>query len=91
MTAELETEYIARWVQRLVEEGLHSVEADAEATSRFSSDIQAELQQMSWTGGCSNFYTHRNGRVQAFFPRTLGRMRRELRDLHDEDFRVRTG
>ncbi len=91
MTAELETEYIARWVQRLVEEGLHSVEADAEATSRFSSDIQAELQQMSWTGGCSNFYTDRTGRVLAFFPGTVGRMRRELRDLHDEDFRVRTG
>ena len=44
---------------------------------------------MSWaTGQCQNFYVDRSGRVVSFFPGTLGRMRREMRNLGTTGFNV---
>jgi len=88
LSAEVETDYIARWVQRMADEGIKSVEAREEATEAYNEAIQAELSQMSWTGACSNFYRDAKGRVVAFHPGTVGRMRRELADLHEDDFIV---
>ena len=88
LSAEVETAYITRWVQRMVDEGIRSVEAREDATEAYNEAIQAELSQMSWTGGCSNFYRDAKGRVVAFHPGTVGRMRRELADLHEDDFIV---
>ena len=88
LSAEVETGYIARWVQRMVDGGLKSVEATEDATERYNEAIQGELSQMSWTGACSNFYRDAQGRVVAFHPGTVGRMRRELSELHEADFAV---
>ncbi len=87
-SVELETDYLARWVERFAEGDIESVEARADSTHDYNEAIQAELQQMSWTGNCTNFYKNREGRVLSFFPGTVGRMRRELRDLHERDFIV---
>ena len=87
-TAELETQYLARWVQRFTEGDIRSVEARADLTHDYNEAIQAELQQMSWTGNCTNFYKNREGRILSFFPGTVGRMRRELRDLNESDYIV---
>jgi hypothetical protein len=86
LSAELETEYIARWARRLTDEDIKTIEVRPEVTRRYNEEIQAELQEMSWTGDCPNFYRDSTGRILAFFPGTLGRMRRELRDLHEPDF-----
>ncbi len=88
LSAEVETAYIARWVQRMTDEGFKSVEAREESTEAYNEAIQGELSQMSWTGACSNFYRDAAGRVVAFHPGTVGRMRRELADLHEDDFIV---
>ena len=80
-SAEIQTEAIAAWAQRVLEEGLRSVEVRADATARFNEGIQAELQAMSWAGDCPSFYRDAGGRIVSFFPGTLGRMRRELREL----------
>jgi len=87
-TAELETHYLARWVQRFAEGDIESVEARADLTHDYNEAILAELQQMSWTGNCTNFYKNREGRILSFFPGTVGRMRRELRDLHESEYIV---
>ncbi len=85
-TTELETEYLARWAQRFSQGDLKSVEARRDLTHDYNETIQAELQQMSWTGNCTNFYKNREGRILSFFPGTVGRMRRELRDLRQREF-----
>ncbi|MEZ5411747.1 MAG: NAD(P)/FAD-dependent oxidoreductase [Acidimicrobiales bacterium] len=88
LSAEVETDYITRWVQRMANDGIKSVEAREDATEAYNEAIQRELSQMSWTGACSNFYRDARGRVVAFHPGTIGRMRRELADLHEDDFIV---
>ncbi|MEL7158220.1 MAG: hypothetical protein AAFN30_16695 [Actinomycetota bacterium] len=53
--------------------------------------IVFELQQMSWAGDCPGFYRDRNGRILAFHPGSIGRLRRELRELNEADWIVRAG
>lgn len=89
-SAELATELIASLASRLVGEDLRSIEARADVTDRYNEQIQRELADMSWTGNCTNFYLDRKGRVVSFFPGTLGRMRRELRNVDDADFLIDT-
>lgn len=43
---------------------------------------------MSWTGDCPNFYRDPTGRIVSFFPGTVGRLRRELRNAPDHDFAI---
>lgn len=84
-SAEVASERIAAEASRLVTGACATVEATAEATERFNTQIQAELATMSWAGACSNFYIDAAGRNVTFFPGTLGRMRRELRRLDGAD------
>jgi len=86
LVAEVAADYIARWVERLLADNLTSIEARPDATHQYSEEIQAELQQMSWAEDCPGWYRDRNGRILPFFPGTWGRLRREMRDLHEEDF-----
>jgi len=85
-SAELDTDYITRWIQRLIDDNLKSVEAEPETTHSYNEQIQAELQEMSWAGNCTNFYKNAAGRILSFYPGTLGRMRRDLSEQHDDDF-----
>jgi cation diffusion facilitator CzcD-associated flavoprotein CzcO len=85
-SAELDSDYITGWIQRLIDENLRSVEAEPDKTHTYSEGIQAELQEMSWAGNCTNFYKNAAGRILAFYPGTLGRMRRELSEQHEDDF-----
>jgi hypothetical protein len=87
-SAELQTEAIASWARRLLADDLRSIEVGAEVTERFNDSIQGELQNMSWAGDCPNFYRDASGRIVSFFPGTVGRMRRELREMDDADFLV---
>ena len=86
LSAELETEYITTLIRRLLDENLGTLEVKANVTRLYNEQIQAELQNMSWTGNCSNFYRDATGRIVSFFPGTVGRMRRELRNADPEDF-----
>ena len=85
-SSEVQTEHITNWIRRIAEENLHSVAVRPEATRRYNEQIQAELQAMSWTGDCPNFYRDPTGRIVSFFPGTVGRLRRELRNAPDHDF-----
>lgn len=87
-SAELETEFIAGLIRRLSGDGVRSIEVRADVVARYNEAIQAELQTMSWTGDCTNFYRDRSGRVVAFYPGTIGRMRRELRRASPDDFSI---
>lgn len=86
LVSEILTDYVTRWIDRLLGDDLTSIEPRADATSRYSASIQDELQTMSWAGDCPGWYRDRQGRVLPFFPGSWARMRRELRDLHEEDF-----
>jgi cation diffusion facilitator CzcD-associated flavoprotein CzcO len=86
LASEVATDYVCRWVQRLVRDDLISIEAKPEATRSYNAGIQAELQQMSWAGDCPGWYRDKTGRILPFFPGSWGRLRRELRDLHEDDF-----
>ncbi len=88
LSAEVATNAITQWVLALLEHGVKSLEVRPEATRLYNEHIQQELQQMSWTGDCTNFYRDSTGRVLSFHPGTVGRMRREFRDAHAEDFTV---
>lgn len=90
LSAESGTDYIARWIERLLHEDLRSVEVRADAARRYSEAVQGELQQMSWAGDCPGWYRDRQGRILPFHPGTWGRMRRELRSLHEDDYHVRS-
>ncbi|MBV1879576.1 MAG: NAD(P)/FAD-dependent oxidoreductase [Pseudomonadales bacterium] len=86
-SAELGAKFIADRVLEVVQKKAKSIEVQAAVTAEYNQLIQAELQQMSWaTGDCTNFYRDSTGRVLAFFPGTLGRMRRELADAGNSDF-----
>ena len=87
-SAEVHVNYILKWIQRIAEKNLLSVEARVGPTHVYNEAIQGELQKMSWSTGCTNFYLDRTGRNVSFYPGTLGRMRRELRDLLLEDYVV---
>ncbi|MBP9051788.1 MAG: NAD(P)/FAD-dependent oxidoreductase [Ilumatobacteraceae bacterium] len=73
-------------------EGIATFEGHSFHTSRwdyqYTDDIQAELSEMSWASGCTNFYTDSNGRVLSFHPGTIGRFRREMKRAADDDFLV---
>lgn len=88
LSAELHADWIARWVRHLDRHGLRSVEVHPEATAAWAEEVQAELSTMSWAGDCPNFYRDARGRIVAFHPGTVGRMRRELAELHLDDFLV---
>lgn len=87
-SAEVHVDYILKWIQRIAQKNLLSVEARIGPTHVYNEAIQGELQKMSWSTGCTNFYLDRTGRNVSFYPGTLGRMRRELRDLLLEDYVV---
>ena len=88
-SAEVCTQFVADRAVEFLRDDLKSMEAPAESTRRYNDEIQAELQQMSWASGdCTNFYRDRSGRVVSFFPGTLGRMRREVRQLGMQDFSI---
>lgn len=78
-SAELHAELIATLTRKLFDEQLHTIEANAETTAAYNGRIQTELQEMSWSGDCRNFYLNRDGQNTTFFPGTLGQMRRQLR------------
>ena len=86
LNSEVAADYIARCVDHLVMHDLTSIEVDRSVTSTYSAAVQAELQQMSWAGDCPGWYRDKQGRILPFFPGSWGRMRREMRDLHLEDF-----
>lgn len=86
LSAELATEFIGRLIRRVLDEDLHAIEVRPEVVARYNEAIQAELQTMSWAGDCPNFYRDRSGRIVSFFPGTVGRLRRELRDADPDDF-----
>jgi len=77
-SSEVHTDYILKWVQQFEQKNLLSTEVRAGPTHDYNEIIQSELQKMSWSTGCN----------VSFYPRTLGRMRRELRDLRYEDYTV---
>ncbi|MEQ9451140.1 MAG: NAD(P)/FAD-dependent oxidoreductase [Pseudomonadales bacterium] len=86
-SAEICTEFITKRVGEIVCGDLKSMEVEAEETRRYNEEIQSRLQEMSWaTGQCTNFYRDSTGRVLSFHPNTLGRMRRELREVGSRDF-----
>ena len=87
-SAEVETEAITSLVRRILDEDLVSIEARADVTEQYTDAVQAEMADMSWTGNCTNFYLDREGRVVAFFPGTLGRQRRELRNIDDAELLI---
>jgi len=86
LSGEIQTEHIAQRIKDLVEDRIKSIEPKADATREYNDLIQAELQTMSWTGPCTNFYRDRTGNVVSFFPGTLGRMRRELRHVDNNEY-----
>ncbi|MEQ9449388.1 MAG: NAD(P)/FAD-dependent oxidoreductase [Rhodospirillaceae bacterium] len=86
LSGEIQTEHIAQRIKDLVEGRIKSIEAKADVTREYNDLIQAELQTMSWTGPCTNFYRDRTGRVVSFYPGTLGRMRREMRHIDNDDY-----
>lgn len=88
LSAELQTDYITRWVKRLRDETLATVEVCSDATRRYNDQIQSELRTMSWAGDCPSFYRDASGRVLSFHPGTLGHYRRELRHIIDDHFRT---
>ena len=88
LSGEIQTEHIAQRIKDLAEGPVKSVEPKADATREYNDLIQAELQTMSWTGPCANFYRDRTGRVVSFFPGTLGRMRREMRHIDNNDYAI---
>lgn len=90
-SAEIHTDYITRCIQQIGQNNIRAVEARVDITEAYSDALQSELQKMSWSGGCTNFYLDRNGRNVTFYPGTLSRMRREFRDLALEDFMVEPG
>ena len=55
LSAELATDWIAPWARRILTEGIRSIEMRSEATERYNTKIQPELQDTSWTGNCPNF------------------------------------
>ncbi len=87
-SSEVQTDYILKWVQEIEQKNLLSTEVRTEPTHVYNEVIQSELQKMSWSAGCTNFYLDQTGRNVSFYPGTLGRMRRELRDLLLEDYVV---
>ncbi|HEX4889935.1 MAG TPA: NAD(P)/FAD-dependent oxidoreductase [Alphaproteobacteria bacterium] len=87
-SAEVQTDYILKWIQEIGQKKLLSAEVQTGPTHVYNEKIQGELQKMSWSAGCTNFYLDRTGRNVSFYPGTLGRMRRELRDLSREDYIV---
>jgi cation diffusion facilitator CzcD-associated flavoprotein CzcO len=90
-SAELAAEFIAKLVRRVVDDDLHSLEVRADVVADYNAAIQAELQTMSWAGDCTNFYRDRTGRNVSFYPGTVGRLRRELRNADPADFIARPG
>lgn len=86
LASEVAAAYITRWVERLVDDNLTAIEARADVTHSYSAAIQDELQQMSWAGDCPGWYRDKQGRILPFFPGSWGRLRRELKDLHEDDF-----
>lgn len=89
-SAELHADYILRCVQDFEQRGLRSVNVRADVTYDYSDALQVELQEMSWSGPCTNFYLNPEGRNLSFYPGTLSRLRREFRDLLFDDFDVVT-
>jgi cation diffusion facilitator CzcD-associated flavoprotein CzcO len=86
LVSELLADHISRWMTRLIDDDLTAIEVRPEAATEYSASIQAELQQMSWSGDCPGWYKDREGRVLPFFPGSWNRMRRELRELHEDDY-----
>ena len=86
LVSELVTEHVTRWIERLRDDDLASIEVRPEAATAYSRSVQDELQQMTWAGDCPGWYKDREGRILAFFPGSWNRMRRELRELHQDDY-----
>ena len=87
LSAELNAAYITRLARRVLDDELRSIEAEPDATRSYNEAIQSELQTMSFSGACTSFWKLPSGKVVVHFPGSLGRRKRELRDIGEDGFR----
>lgn len=76
LSAEINAESIVNVIKYINHINSKYVDARESETIKMSDDLQDELQKMSWSGDCTNFYKNRDGRILSFHPGTLGQMRR---------------
>ncbi len=89
-SAEVQARYLSGIIHQIGRQNLRSVAVHADVSQRYNEQIQAELQTVSWAGDCPSFYKDASSQIRSFYPRTLGRMRREFRRLSLNDCVVRT-
>lgn len=87
-SSEVHADYIAKRIEDIARRDLRAAEVRGDVTRAYNDVIQSELQKMSWSAGCTNFYLDSTGRNLSFFPGTLARMRQEFHGLSLDDFVV---
>lgn len=83
--AEAQSRYVVRWLERMRERDLASVEPTMEATQRFRERIREDMAPTVWVSGCDSWYLGPDG-VPLLWPWSPRRFRQEMRHPRYEDF-----
>ena len=88
--AELQAEYVVRLVERMLHEGISSVEPRADVAADYVARVDAAHGAMIWTHpGMTNWYRNPAGRVVSTLPWRIVDYREMIREPDLADFVVR--
>lgn len=83
---EIQHDYIARLVARLVEGTSEEIEVASEAVQRVNDEIQSQLELSSFSADCSSWYKNAEGRVINNWSGTVEDYRAALETIEHRDY-----
>lgn len=87
---EWSTDYILKWVQKIQEEDIHSIEVKKDAVDDFNTYADEFLTRTVWSDGCRSWYKNNtvDGKV-SMYPGSVLHYKEMLEMLRAEDFHIK--
>lgn len=84
---ELQADYVVAKLQRLRDEGLHSIEVGEEATEEYNAELQRRMNSIeAWRGVGSRYYRSASGRIVTQWPGNMADFEQLLSRPDDDAF-----
>jgi len=83
---ESQTNYIIDAVQKMLKQGLKSIEVKKEVQTAFNEEIQKKLEGTIWLSGCKSWYLSADGKNHTVWPGFTLEFRNRTKHIHLNDY-----
>ncbi|CAF1013358.1 unnamed protein product [Adineta steineri] len=88
---ETSADYILKWIKKIQEENIHSIEVTKDAVDDYNTYTQEFMKRTVWTSGCRSWYKNHkiDGKIMAMYPGSVLHYKEMLDVLRGEDFAIK--